>query len=137
MQPPTDAKRRAMQAQRERDTGPELALRRELHRRGLRYFVHRRPLAGVRREADLLFVRARLAVFVDGCFWHGCPDHGTSPKSNAEWWLVKLARNQERDADTDVQLQSGGWEVLRIWEHEAIEEAADRVERALRIRLRG
>lgn len=134
-QPPSEHKRRAMQAQRERDTKPELALRRELHRRGLRYFVHRRPLVGVRREADVVFVRARVIVFVDGCFWHGCPQHGTSPKNNAEWWRAKLERNRERDADTDLQLRGGGWEVLRVWEHESVDDAADRVERLVRQRV--
>lgn len=132
MQPPSEHKRRAMQAQRARDTGPELALRRELHRRGLRYFVHRRPLDSVRREADVVFVRARVVVFVDGCFWHACPEHGTSPKKNAEWWRAKLERNRERDADTDVRLRDAGWVVVRVWEHESVNDAADRVERFVR-----
>jgi DNA mismatch endonuclease (patch repair protein) len=135
LQPPSEHKRRAMQAQRERDTGPEVALRRELHRRGLRYFVHRRPLPGVRREADVIFVRARVVVFVDGCFWHGCPQHATSPKNNAEWWRVKLDRNRERDADTDRRLRSAGWGVLRVWEHESVDDAANRVECFVRQRI--
>ena len=133
-QPPSESKRRAMQSQRERNTAPELALRRELHRRGLRYFVHRRPVRGLRREADIVFVRAKLAVFVDGCFWHGCPDHGTHPKNNAGWWQAKLNKNRQRDADTGERFRGGGWEVLRLWEHEAVDEAADRVEAAVRQR---
>lgn len=132
LQAPTPAKRRAMQAQRTQDTAPELALRRELHRRGLRYFIHRRPLRTLRREADLVFSRAKVAVFVDGCFWHGCPDHGTSPKSNAEWWGAKLTGNRERDADTDETLRAAGWAVVRVWEHELAADAANRVEMAVR-----
>lgn len=135
MQPPSEQKRRAMQAQRAWNTGPELALRRELHRRGLRYFVHRRPLVGIRREADIVFVRARVVVFVDGCFWHCCPQHRTNPKNNAEWWRTKLERNRDRDADTDLRLRAAGWDVLRVWEHESVNDAADRIERLLRRRL--
>jgi len=115
-----------------RDTTPELELRRELWRRGLRYRVDR-PLDGKRRRrADLTFVGPRVVVFVDGCFWHGCPEHGTSPKANAEWWSEKLARNVARDADTDEYLTSQGWTVLRFWEHEDVLAAADQVERVVR-----
>jgi DNA mismatch endonuclease (patch repair protein) len=120
-----------MQDQRARNTAPERALRGELHRRGLRYFVHRRPLPTLRREADLVFSRARVAVFVDGCFWHGCPDHGTSPKSNAEWWAAKLAGNRARDTNTDAVLCAAGWTVVRVWEHESAAGAADRVQAAV------
>ena len=117
-----------------RDTTPELELRRELWRRGLRYRVDR-PLDGKRRRrADLTFVGAKVVVFVDGCFWHGCPEHGTSPKANAEWWSEKLARNVARDADTDEYLTSLGWTVLRFWEHEDVRAAADQVERVVRAR---
>lgn len=117
-----------------RDTAPELELRRELWRRGLRYRVDR-PLEGRRRRrADLTFVGARVVVFVDGCFWHACPEHGTSPKSNADWWTEKLARNVARDADTDEYLGALGWVVLRFWEHEDMRAAADVVERAVRDR---
>lgn len=115
-----------------RDTTPELELRRELWRRGLRYRVDR-PLDGKRRRrADLTFVGPRVVVFVDGCFWHGCPEHGTSPKANAEWWSEKLARNVARDADTDEFLTAQGWTVLRFWEHEDVLAAADQVERVVR-----
>ena len=114
-----------------RDTAPELELRRELWRRGLRYRVDR-PLDGKRRRrADLTFVGPKVVVFVDGCFWHGCPEHGTSPKANAEWWAEKLARNVSRDADTDEYLTSQGWTVLRFWEHEDVLAAADQVERVV------
>jgi len=135
LQPPSPHKRRSMQSQRERDTAPELALRRALHTRGLRYFVHRRPVSGLQREADIVFVRARVAVFVDGCFWHGCPEHGTYPKNNAEWWRTKLDRNRARDVDTDLKCRSADWEVVRVWEHERAGDAADRVERIVRTRV--
>src|SRR3954447_11275941 len=110
--------RRSMQSNRGRDTKPELALRRELHRRGLRYFVNRRPLVDVRRTADLLFPRARVAVFLDGCFWHGCPEHHTVAKRNATYWARKVERNRARDRQTDELLRAQGWTVVRIWEHE-------------------
>jgi DNA mismatch endonuclease (patch repair protein) len=117
-----------------RDTLPELAIRSELHRRGLRFRVDRSPLAGLRSRADIVFGPARVAVYVDGCFWHSCPEHRTKPKANAEWWEQKLRRNRERDAETDDRLREGGWEVVRIWEHEDPVAAADRVEQALRLR---
>ena len=120
-----------MSLQASRVTTPELLLRRRLHAQGLRYRVHRRPLPELRRTADVVFSRARVAVFVDGCFWHGCPKHGTAPKTNADWWAVKLARNVERDAETDVLLADAGWSVVRVWEHEEPEAATARVRDAL------
>ncbi|MGF0246510.1 very short patch repair endonuclease [Rhodococcus erythropolis] len=120
-----------MSAQRRRDTKPEIALRRELHRRGLRYFVDREPVKGVRRRADLVFPRRKVAVFVDGCFWHSCPQHATFPKNNAQWWTDKLAANVVRDRDTDARLAEQGWTVIRIWEHEDPLVAAERVQKAL------
>lgn len=117
-----------------RDTQPEIALRSELHRRGFRFRVDRAPLQGLRSRADIVFGPAQVAVYVDGCFWHSCPEHGTRPKANAEWWERKLARNQERDTSTGRILQENGWEVVRIWEHEDPIEAADRVEIAVRQR---
>lgn len=120
-----------MQRQASRDTKPELALRRELHRRGRRFFVDRAPLSGLRRRADLLFPRRRVAVYVDGCFWHSCPAHATRPKANAAWWAQKLAGNTARDRDTDTRLGEAGWTVVRVWEHEDPVAAADRVEEAL------
>ncbi|MFB7855917.1 very short patch repair endonuclease [Rhodococcus qingshengii] len=120
-----------MSAQRRRDTKPEIALRRELHQRGLRYFVDRAPIKGVRRRADLVFPRRKVAVFVDGCFWHSCPQHATFPKNNAQWWTDKLAANVVRDRDTDARLAEQGWTVIRIWEHEDPLVAAERVQKAL------
>jgi DNA mismatch endonuclease (patch repair protein) len=116
-----------MSKQKSRDTGIEIALRKALYAAGLRYRVHRRPVKGVRREADLVFGPARVAVFVDGCFWHGCPDHATWPKNNADFWRTKIETNRRRDADTDCCLLDAGWLALRIWEHEAVETAAARV----------
>ncbi|WP_422630307.1 very short patch repair endonuclease [Rhodococcus sp. (in: high G+C Gram-positive bacteria)] len=120
-----------MSRQRRRDTAPEVALRRELHRRGVRFFVDRAPLPGLRRRADLVFPRHRVAVYVDGCFWHRCPVHATDPKNNAEWWSAKLAGNTARDRDTDARLEEAGWIVVRVWEHEDPADAADRVQNAL------
>ena len=123
-----------MRAQRERDTGIERAIRSRLHARGLRFRVHRRLLAGSRREADLVFPRARVAVFVDGCFWHGCPEHGTWPRNNESFWRGKIEGNVERDRDTDARLAEQGWTVLRVWEHEAADEAAERIAAAVSAR---
>ncbi|MCM4084233.1 very short patch repair endonuclease [Paractinoplanes hotanensis] len=109
---------------RERTT-PEMKLRRELHRRGLRFRVNFRELPG---KPDIVFTRARLAVFVDGCFWHMCPVHSTMPKNNAEWWRVKLFRNVERDREKDARLAERGWTVMHVWEHETVLESADRIE---------
>src|SRR5438067_1690545 len=114
------------------DHSAELALRGELHRRGFRYRVDIAPVPGVRRRADVVFTRSRIAVFVDGCYWHGCPDHATRPKANAEWWATKLDTNVARDRDTDQRLEAAGWSVIRAWEHESPLEVANRVERAIR-----
>ncbi|WP_283206589.1 very short patch repair endonuclease [Nocardia cyriacigeorgica] len=131
--PPTDPTTSArMSRQRRAGTEPELALRRELHRRGLRYFVDRAPIRGQRRRADVIFPRRRVAVYVDGCFWHSCPEHATYPKNNAEWWAEKLAANVARDRATDAALIAAGWQVIRIWEHEDPVAAADRIHAALR-----
>jgi DNA mismatch endonuclease, patch repair protein len=116
-----------MQDQPRRDTGCELRLRSELHRRGLRYRVDARPIPDWRRRADLVFAGARIAVFVDGCFWHGCLAHGSVPKANSAWWESKLERTRDRDRDTDQRLCDAGWTVVRIWEHEDPVAAADRV----------
>jgi DNA mismatch endonuclease (patch repair protein) len=90
------------------------------------------PIKGVRRRADVVFTRSRVAVFVDGCFWHACPIHATWPKANADWWRAKLKANVERDRDTDRRLGDAGWSVVRVWEHESAADAADRVEDAVR-----
>jgi DNA mismatch endonuclease (patch repair protein) len=116
-----------MSRQRSRDTAIEVALRRELHRLGLRYRVHRRPVRAVRREADVVFGPAKVAVFVDGCFWHGCPEHGTWPKRNGEFWRAKIEANRVRDANTDLVLAEAGWLAVRVWEHEPPDAAAARV----------
>jgi DNA mismatch endonuclease, patch repair protein len=105
-----------------------------VHARGLRYRVSTRPLKGLRRTADLVFQRARVAVFLDGCFWHGCPEHHTVARTNAGFWADKVARNRERDRDTDRRLLDAGWISLRFWEHVDIDEAADRVEHVVRLR---
>ena len=118
-----------------RDTAPEMALRRELHVRGLRFRAQKKVPGNNRRTIDIAFTRVRLAVYVDGCFWHGCPDHPTRPRANPEWWTWKIERNQTRDRDTDRQLADAGWSVIRVWEHEPAEEAADRVEAAYRALL--
>lgn len=123
-----------MQRQRRRDTAPELALRRALHRRGLRYRVDRPVVRGVRRRADVVFGPAKVAVFVDGCFWHCCPMHATYPASNAQWWAEKLAGNVARDRATDLALTAAGWLVVRVWEHEDAETAARRITDVVRAR---
>lgn len=120
-----------MRRVKQRDTDSEWALRRELYRRGLRYRVDA-TVPGTRSRPDILFTRARVAVFVDGCFWHGCPQHATWPKTNSKWWKEKLEQNVARDRRHDIELQELGWAVLRIWEHEAVEVAATRVERAVK-----
>ena len=124
-----------MQGNRGVDTRPELALRSELHRRGNRFRKAMAPVKGVRCRADIVFGRARVAVFVDGCFWHRCPEHGTSPRTNSEYWQVKLDRNVARDRRNDDALAASGWAVVRVWEHEDVLDAANRVEAILRSRV--
>lgn len=113
----TPGSRASMQANRGRDTAPELAVRRRLHAMGLRYRVSVRPVQNLRRTADIVFARARIAVFIDGCFWHGCPEHYQAPVRNGDFWLAKRTRNRERDAETDASLTAAGWTPLRFWEH--------------------
>lgn len=126
---PTASSARAlkrMESMKQRDTGPELALRAQLHRRGLRFVVDNR-LDGIRGRADVSFAGSRVAVYVDGCFWHGCPQHATAPKANKRWWAAKLAANRKRDSETDDALRKAGWTVLRFWEHENPSVAATHV----------
>lgn len=114
-----------------RDTVPELAVRRELHAMGLRYRVCL-PVPGIaRRSIDIAFPRARVAVFLDGCFWHGCTLHSVTPRSNTVWWVEKLQANVIRDRDTDAHLFSLNWQVIRIWEHEPIDKAVGRIVQAV------
>jgi DNA mismatch endonuclease (patch repair protein) len=122
-----------MQVTRQRDTPGELALRSALRALGVRYRIDA-TLPGTRRRADVAFLRARIAVFVDGCFWHGCPQHGTWPKANAAWWRAKIDGNRRRDRDTDERLTREGWAVLRFWEHDDASEAARTVVSILQLR---
>lgn len=119
--------RARMSKQKSRNTQIEVELRKALFAGGLRYRVHRRPVKGVRREADIVFTSAKVAVFVDGCFWHGCPEHATWPKNNAEFWRTKIETNRRRDLDTDEKLADAGWLAVRVWEHESAAAAAARV----------
>jgi DNA mismatch endonuclease (patch repair protein) len=124
----SEATSRVMRRTRRTGTAPELAVRRALHRRGLRYLVDVAPPGtNRRRRVDVLLRGARIALFVDGCFWHSCPEHGQLPKANREWWRVKLRGVVVRDRDTDAQLTSAGWLVVRIWEHEDPDDVADRI----------
>jgi DNA mismatch endonuclease (patch repair protein) len=116
-----------MSKQRRRDTAPEVQIRRLLHAAGLRFRVTM-PVPGMtRRSIDVAFTRVKVAVFVDGCFWHLCPEHATSPASNSEWWAAKLAKNRSRDLATNTHLESEGWTVVRVWEHEDPARAAARI----------
>jgi DNA mismatch endonuclease, patch repair protein len=116
-----------MQGNRSRDTRPELAIRSALHRLGRRFRVNVRPDPTVPRSADVVLRRARLAVFVDGCFWHGCPDHFRTPGSNSDYWRGKIGANVARDRDTDRRLQARGWRTIRVWEHESVPSAVARI----------
>ena len=120
-----------MRGNRNRDTRPEMAVRSAVHALGLRYRVAGRPIAGVRRTADLVFRRRRVAVFVDGCFWHGCPDHFRVPGTHVEYWTAKIERNRERDIETDALLAEAGWMAVRVWEHEDPRQGAERVREVL------
>lgn len=128
------AARATMRGNRRRDTRPELAVRRAVHSLGLRYRVDARPLPDLNRRADLVFTRAKVAVFVDGCYWHGCPEHGTEARTNADYWGPKIRRNRDRDQETDKLLAEQGWVPLRIWEHEPVTSAADKILAAVRYR---
>ncbi|MCK9608841.1 MAG: very short patch repair endonuclease [Methylomonas sp.] len=116
---------RRMTKVRQTGTKAEMALRRELHRLGLRYRVNFQVLKKPRRIADVAFTKLKIAVYVDGCFWHGCPEHASWPKSYSEFWQQKIEANRARDVDTDAKLKEIGWTVIRIWEHERPEMAAN------------
>lgn len=111
------------------DTKPEMRLRRALHAAGTRFRVQVPVPGNRRRRMDVAFTKAKIAVFVDGCFWHGCPEHGPRPRTNSEWWTWKIATNRARDADTDQILLDDGWQVVRVWEHEATATTVRRIER--------
>ena len=125
--------RKRMRSTRRRDTKPELALRSEMHRLGLRYYVDR-PVAATRTRPDMIFPRTRVAVYVDGCFWHGCRSHGTLPTANREWWESKLDSNRRRDQRTNHELSAAGWIVLRFWEHDDPVTAARQVQAVVKNR---
>ncbi len=122
-----------MQATRRRDTPSELALRSFAHRLGLRFRVDW-ALPGMRRRADLAFITARIVVLIDGCFWHGCPQHGTWPKAHSRWWREKINANRRRDADTVRRLRASGWIVMRVWAHQDPEATARRLARIVKVR---
>jgi DNA mismatch endonuclease (patch repair protein) len=126
--PSSEVVRKFMSDLRTSNTKPELRLRSVLHARGLRYRLHRKDLPG---RPDIVFVGARVVVFVDGCFWHGCPIHRVQPKANAGFWQNKVEENRQRDRRNDRLLQEMGWEVIHVWEHEDVEEAANRIEQCL------
>ncbi|MGE2736091.1 very short patch repair endonuclease [Mycolicibacterium vaccae] len=119
--------RASMRSNKGRDTKPEVALRSAVHALGLRYRVSTRPVKEIRRTADLVFSRAKVAVFLDGCFWHGCPDHHTVAVTNGDFWAAKVEGNRERDRDTDRKLADAGWVTVRVWEHEDPVVAARRI----------
>jgi DNA mismatch endonuclease (patch repair protein) len=121
-----------MRANRRSDTKPELALRRALHKQGYRYRKdYRLDLTDARVRPDIAFTARRVAVFVDGCFWHCCPEHGTQPAANTWYWEPKLAKNVARDRAADLALVAAGWRVVRVWEHESLEAAVAAVVAAL------
>lgn len=126
-----------MSLQASRDTAPEVAVRKLLHASGYRYRLNERVPNMSRRTIDIAFTRAKVAVFLDGCFWHGCPEHATHPKANAEWWRSKLDRNMARDRETNEHLTAAGWTVLRFWEHEAPTRVAEQVAEAVDRERRG
>lgn len=115
-----------------RDTSAEMVVRRAAFARGLRYRVDHRPLRGLRSRPDMTFIGPKVAVFIDGCFWHGCPEHATWPKKNAEFWRAKIMANQERDQRVVRALQEAGWRALRFWECEDPEAVVDTIEAAVR-----
>lgn len=123
-----------MQGNTSRDTLPERQLRAYLHALGLRYRLNARPLKSLRRTADVVFGNGQVAVFVHGCFWHGCPMHATLPQTNADFWRAKIERNQQRDAETESALEAAGWLALTVWEHDDPETAASLIAQVVRAR---
>jgi len=127
---------RRMKNTRRRDTDLEVVLRRLLFAKGLRFRIDEKVLPDFNRRADLVFAASRVAVFVDGCFWHYCPIHRTQPRANSAWWLAKLRTNRRRDLDTNRRLKKAGWSVARVWGHEPAATAAARIVKTVRARLR-
>ncbi len=125
--PPSVATTARMRRTRRRDTPPELDLRKLLHRMGLRYRVDLQVIKNSLTRPDIVFRRTRVAIYVDGCFWHGCPEHGTSPRRNSSYWHNKIAENRARDAKHTAALLAAGWAVARIWEHEPVTRAAAQI----------
>ena len=130
----SDAVRAVMSSNRKKNTSPELRLRSALYRLGLRYRIHAKPIASLSINADVVFRNARVAVFVDGCFWHGCEVHGTWPVVNRDYWLGKISGNAVRDRRVDDVLRRAGWEPIRVWEHELAPVAASRILELVRTR---
>lgn len=128
------AVRNSMLGNKSRDTKPELVVRKYLYRAGLRYRVHTRPIKDWNRRADIVFSRAKTAIFINGCFWHGCPRHYVEPKTNTDYWSQKIGRNVERDAETFKRLKAEGWSVIVLWEHEDLNKKAEKI--AIRVRKR-
>lgn len=126
-EPPTAVRASVLRRVRKRHTAPELLLRSALHRRGVRYRLHVRVPGCPRRSIDIALTRARVAVFVDGCFWHGCGLHFHLPQHNREWWTWKVAGIQRRDLETVELLTAADWVALRVWEHEDMEQVAEQV----------
>lgn len=132
--PSTPEVSRRMRRVRQKNTSAESAIRRALHAYGLRYRIHVIVSTNPRRVADIALSGLRIAVFVDGCFWHGCPLHGSWPKENADFWRAKIIANQARDQDTDERLRADGWKVVRVWAHEAPTQAAAKIARVIKRR---
>jgi DNA mismatch endonuclease (patch repair protein) len=124
-----------MRAQPQAATKPERRLVEALHARGLVFETQARVLPGCRLQVDIAFLASRVAVMVDGCFWHGCPQHATWPKANGRWWKAKIAANQDRDRATNAALEGAGWQVVRVWEHEDLPSAAKRIEETVESRI--
>jgi DNA mismatch endonuclease, patch repair protein len=133
---PLPETRRRMKSVRQAHTNIEREVRSVLFRLGLRFRVNRIVVPGSRRRADVVFAKSRLAIFIDGCFWHSCPQHKTMPKTNTRWWRAKLAANVKRDRDSDRELRKYGWKVIRVWEHQCTDTVARRVLKALADRKR-
>lgn len=133
--PSSLAAKHRMEAGKPKDTRPEMELRAALITLGSKGFeVNHKALTDLRRNADIAFLSERIAIFIDGCFWHGCPKHGTWPKANAEFWRAKIERNKERDIDTNKKLRAAGWKVVRVWEHENMVKVAKRISKLLEVR---